>query len=255
MRITAVLNQKGGVGKTVTVINLAHILATEHKKRVLVIDADSQANSTEFFAGDPNLGNLANVLIHHGTAYFNAQTTDWDGLEILPASDSLMDLDLTKIQTGTVSATALKEALQDLQEPRRYDVVLIDCPPAFTASCAAALIAATDVLIPIKLDAFSLRGMTNLYHQVKNMKKINPSLSVCGCLETMWTGSETDKEADKTLRDSLLPVFWQRIRATGKVGSMTFERKPLREYSPSCAAAVDYRRFAKEYLGGAQNAR
>lgn len=252
MRVTAVLNQKGGVGKTVTVINLAHILATEHKKRVLVIDADSQANSTEFFGGDSNLGNLTNVLIHNGAAYFNAQTTDWPGLEILPASDSLMDLDLTKIQTGSVSAAALKNALGDLQE--RYDIALIDCPPAFTASCAAALIAATDVLIPIKLDAFSVRGMTNLYHQVKNMRKLNPQLKVCGCLETMWTGNETDLWADKILRDSLLPVFMQRIRATGKVGSMTFERKPLREHSPRSAAAVDYRKFTTEYLwGGVKN--
>lgn len=250
MRVTAVLNQKGGVGKTVTVINLAHILATEHKKRVLVIDADSQGNSTEFFGADSSLGSLANVLLHRGTAYFNAQTTDWPGLEVLPASDSLMDLDLTKIQSGNVSAAALKTALADLQEPRRYDIVLVDCPPAFTASCAAALIAATDVLIPIKLDAFSLRGMTNLYHQVANMKKLNPSLQVCGCLETMWTGSQTDVEADKILRESLLPVFGQRIRATEKVGSMTFERKPLREHSPRCAAAIDYRRFVREYLKG-----
>ena len=197
------------------------------------------------------MGNLVNVLIHRGALAFNSQSTDWDRLEILPASDALMDLDLTKIQTGGMSVAALKDALADQHE--RYDIVLIDCPPAFTASCAAALIAATDVLIPIKLDAFSVRGMTNLYQQVKNMRKLNPQLRVCGCLETMWTGNETDQWADETLRHSLLPVFKQRIRATGKVGSMTFEQKPLREHSPKCAAAIDYRRFAKEYLGGVQN--
>lgn len=248
MRVTAVLNQKGGVGKTVTVINLAHILATEHKKRVLVVDADSQGNSTEFFGTDSRLGNLANVLLHNETAYFNAQTTDYPALEVLPASDALMDLDLTKIQTGTVKVDALKRTLTDQQE--RYDIVLIDCPPAFTASCSAALIAATDVLIPIKLDAFSLRGMTNLYHQVANMKKLNPSLQVCGCLETMWNGSETDIWADGLLRESKLPVFETRIRASKKVGSMTFEGKPLREHSPRCSAAVDYRKLVREYLRG-----
>jgi chromosome partitioning protein len=228
-------------------------LATEHRKRVLVVDADSQGNSTEFFGGDPQLGNLANILLHDETAYFNAQTTEYPGLEILPASDRLMELDLTKIQAGTVKVDRLKRSLDDLEGSARFDFVLIDCPPAFTASCAAALIAATDVIIPIKLDAFSMRGMANLMAQIQNMKRLNPRLNVLGCLETMWAGSKADLWADDMLRKSGLPIFGTRIRASKMVGAMTFEGKPLRQYSPNSAAAVDYRRFCKELVGGECN--
>lgn len=253
MRVIAVLNQKGGVAKTTTVINVAHILATEHRKRVLVIDADSQGNSTEFFGGESQLGNLANILLHDETAYFNSQTTEWPHLEIVPASDRLMELDLSKIQSGTVKVDRLKRSLDDLEGSARFDFVLIDCPPAFTASCAAALIAATEVMIPIKLDAFSMRGMANLMAQIQNMKKLNPRLHVAGCLETMWSGSQADLWADTLLRKSGLPIYASRIRASKKVGAMTFAGKPLRESSPNCAAAVDYRRLCREIVGGGCN--
>lgn len=253
MRVIAVLNQKGGVAKTTTVINVAHILATEHRKRVLVVDADSQGNLTEFFGADPQQGNLANILLRNETAYFNAQTTAWPGLEILPASDRLMELDLSKIQNGTVKVERLKKTLSDLEGAVRFDFVLIDCPPAFTASCAAALIAATEVMIPIKLDAFSMRGMANLMAQIQNMKKLNPALHVGGCLETMWSGSQADAWSNDLLRKSGLPIYETRIRASKQVGAMTFAGKPLRESSPNCAASVDYRRLCREIVGGGCN--
>ncbi len=252
MRTIAIVNLKGGVGKTVTVVNTAAILASEHKKRVLLIDADSQCNATEFFGGDPANGNLASVLLHKqdGGSFgvSSIQKTKYERLDMIAASDELMDLDLSKIENKTVFFTALQEVAVTLSKGALYDYILIDCPPAFNAASAASLLAADDVIIPIKLDAFSLRGMANLMRQVANMRRINPRLRVSGCLPTMWYKDETIAEAERQLRASALPVYQTVIRRTSKVDKMTFRQEPLSVFSPRCSAGVDYRKFVREYL-------
>ena len=155
MRVTAILNMKGGVGKTTTAVNMAAILARDHKARVLLIDADSQCNTTEFFGADPKGGNLADILRQKGPSDLTyAQTCIWktqySGVDVMPGDDSLMDLDLSKVEAGSVNANVLR--LLTRAVAGRYDYILIDCPPAFNAASAAALIAAHDVIIPIKLD-------------------------------------------------------------------------------------------------------
>lgn len=245
MRTTAVLNLKGGVGKTVTSINLSAILATEYQKRVLLIDADSQCNTSEFFGAVPAVDTLYDVLTDN--QYWQAYDTGVGRLELLPASDDLMDLDLAALKGGKVSMGALAALKRDSD----YDHVFIDCPPAFSAASAAALLMADDVLIPIKLDAFSLRGMANLMRQIASMKKLNPKLKVAGVLPTMYYTSKHMIEAMDTLRQSKLPIF-DPIRRSPKVDDMTFAQEPLCIYSPRCAAGSDYRRLAEKYLGGAK---
>jgi len=254
MRTTAILNLKGGVGKTVTAINAAYILAAEHKQRVLLIDGDSQCNTTEFFRADPKLGNLAEVLTKTDGAYGVSciQPSRYERLDLLAASDALMDLDLTKIETQQVHASALAELISHLAAAdRAYDYILIDCPPAFNAASAAALLAADEVILPIKLDAFSLRGMANLVRQVINMRRINPRLRVAGCLPTMYYRDRAIETAMQTLRSSELPVYQTKIRRTNKVDGMTFRQEPLSLFSPRSSAGVDYRRFVREYRKGA----
>lgn len=256
MRTIAILNLKGGVGKTVTAVNVAYILAADYKQRVLVVDADSQCNATEFFGGDPVNGHLAEVLTAADGAYgiSSIQPTKYARLDLLAASDELMDLDLSKIESRQVRATALVEMFAHLRAAdREYDYILIDCPPAFNAASAAALLAADEVLIPIKLDAFSLRGMANLMRQVTNMRRINPMLRVAGCLPTMYYRDDTIANAMSILRTSDLPVFRTCIRRTNKVDSMTFAQEPLAVFSPRSAAGIDYRRFVREYRKGGAN--
>ena len=257
MRTIAILNLKGGVGKTVTAVNLSYILAAEHKQRVLLIDADSQCNSTEFFGIDPDRGNLAQLMTAHmdpAYAVGQIQQTQHKGLDILAADMALMDLDLTKMQRKDVRSTAIAELLLSLSETdQAYDTVLVDCPPAFNAATASALLAAQEVIIPIKLDAFSLRGMANLIRQVKNMRKINPDLRVTGCLVTMYYKDQTIDEALATLQGSGLPVFHTKIRRSKRVDGMSFAQQPLSVFSPRSAAGIDYRAFARELIGGAQN--
>lgn len=163
MRTSVILNLKGGVAKTATAVNLAAILARGYRKRVLLVDADSQCNATEFFGGDPAKGNLADVLRHEADegrfAAASIQASNFLGVNLLCGSDELMDLDLTKVELKDVRALVLREMVQQLAAEDRYDYCIVDCPPAFNAASTAALIAADDVIIPIKLDAFALRGM------------------------------------------------------------------------------------------------
>lgn len=252
MKTIAILNLKGGVGKTVTAVNMAAILAEDYAKRVLIVDADSQCNTTEFFGGTGTQG-LADVLKkgYNELAYENVvQSTDIEGLGLLAASDELMDFDLTAIATDTVDATGLQRLCEQLEFMDAYDYVIIDCPPAFNAAATAALLAADEVVIPIKLDAFSLHGMANLTRQIQNMRRINPCLRVAGMLPTMYYANPSFVSALAELHASPLPVFDTVIRRSPKVDSMTFAQEPLTRYSPRSSAGQDYRRFVAEYLKG-----
>lgn len=254
LRTTAILNLKGGVAKTTTVINMAAILAKDHSSRVLLIDADSQCNTTEFFGADSGKGNLSNILRIDDsypdlmlTAGTCIQNTSYCNIHIIPGDDSLMDLDLSKVELGRVNINILRQLVEQVKG--MYDYILIDCPPAFNAASAAALVAADDVIIPIKLDAFSLRGMGNLMRQIKNMRRINPRLRLAGCLPTMWYSDQQIKDAEQQLRSSGLSIF-HHIRRSDTVDRMTFRQEALMFSSPNSGAGIDYRKFVAEYIGG-----
>lgn len=251
MRTTAILNLKGGVGKTATTVNMAAILAHDYQKSVLVVDADSQANTTEFFGGKGlNACTFADLLRRdelHPPVRNVIGGTVFEGVNLLAADEGLMDLDLSAVKSNTADVGCLRRYLSESVETGIYDYVLIDCPPAFNAACAAALLAADDVIIPIKLDAFSLRGMANLMRQIQNMRAINPRLKLAGLLPTMIYKSDKISAALETLRASNLFVF-PSIRKTNKVDDMTFAQRPLIDSSPKSAACIDYRRFVGAYV-------
>lgn len=259
MRTIAIINLKGGVGKTTTVINTAAILAKDYKQRVLLVDADSQGNLTEFFGVDSAQSGVADLLREAklGTTDVVEEyihPTNFDGIDLIPADETLMDLDLTKVEQKSVQDKALRDVRTCLQtdggDP--YGWCLIDCPPAFNAASSAALLAADEVIIPIKLDAFSLRGMVNLLRQIETMRRVNPDLRLLGCLPTFWYASEQNREAGQTLRQSGLPVFTP-IRRTDKVDEMTYAQEPLPLSSPRSAAGVDYRRFVRRLVTGGED--
>ena len=118
-----------------------------------------------------------------------------------------------------------------------------------------ALAAADEVIVPIKLDAFSIDGMAELPRQIASMQKINPGLTLAGVLITMWRNVEVVNQAEKLLRDSRVPVFGTAIRRTDIVDESTFQREPLHLYSPRSAASLDYRHLAEEYLGASERGR
>lgn len=256
MEAIAIQNLKGGVGKTVTAVNMAAILAMDYKKHVLLVDCDSQCNASDFFGAvtdqdaAPTLADLMTGLVKYVGE--TIQPTDVDGIDILAASDALMDLDVSKIGT-TVHGTALRDLCDEIRDGSMYDFVIFDLPPAFNAAAAAALLAADSVVVPIKLDAFSLSGLANLMRQISSMRKINPKLRLSGCLVTMWQRTERLCGAHDDLVNAGLPVFASKIRRSPKVDEMTFERQPITVFSPRSGAGRDYRAFVAELLeGGAQ---
>lgn len=256
MRTTAILNLKGGVGKTTTVIHMAQLLHRDHNARVLVVDCDPQCNLTQFYGAEPKKGNTTQVLTigwHDGISASNIQSTEAEGVDILPADDSLMELDLSQLKTDRVKKLCFRMMILELSRMEKYDYVLFDCPPAFNSACAAALIAADDVVIPIKLDAFSVTGMANVMRQVKNMQRINSRLRVAGVLPTMWYKSEQIAEAETLLRQSGLPVF-PRIRRSNRVDNVSFDRELA---NAKTGHMRDYKRFVAAYAkqGGTQNER
>lgn len=252
MRTTVIVNNKGGVGKTVTSINMAAILATDHKKRVLLIDADSQHNATSFFGADQDAGNLSDYLMSRNEPYYPSmiQSTDIPGLDILAGNDGLMALDISAINGGHVNKMALVDLFAVIAEDDAYDHIIVDCPPAFNAASTAALAACDEAIIPTTLDAFSMEGLANILYQIHTMHQVNSRLRVVGCLITRWGKSQAAYEAQlRRVSGRVLPIYDQVIRESEKVIGTTHKREPLTVYSPRSGAGVDYRRWVREYLG------
>lgn len=261
MRTTAILNMKGGVAKTTTAVNMAAILAHDYHKRVLVVDADAQCNTTEFFEAEGTAANTFADLLR-SQIDFNLPLiveSTFPGVYLLKADESLMDLDLSKAGNGAADVLSLRNIVQKVDKPwvwqtgpvkDPFDYILIDCPPAFNAAAMAALVAADDVLIPMKLDAFAIRGMANLTRQIMNMRRVNKNLKVAGILPTMWYKSDDTLKAEEMLTASGLPVC-PHIRTSKTVDRMTYRQEPLVSSSASSGAAlVDYRRFVNNYVRG-----
>ena len=252
MKTICIMNLKGGVGKSVTAVNLSAIFALLHGKRVLPIDADHQGNTSKFYRADQEGVTLREVLLGEAEPYWpeSIQHTAYEGLDILPANMSLAELDATPGLADGGAVWRLRELLETVAEDDACDFAVIDMPPAFSLSARAALAAADEVIVPIKLDAFSIDGMAELLRQIASMRKVNP-----GVLITMWRNVDVVNQAETLLRGSGVPVFGTTIRRTDIVDESTFQREPLHLYSPRSAASVDYRRLAEEYLGTAERGR
>ena len=242
------MNLKGGTAKTVTAINAAAIMAEDYGLRVLLVDADSQANLTEFISRAPEdgirAGGFADLL--RCLKPF-PMPTKVKNVRLLAGDETLMALDVTAAGSGAADPMALAEWLKAHEED--YDRVLIDCPPAFSAGAMAALIAADDVVIPMKLDAFGIRGMANLIEQIRNMKAVNPDLELAGVLPTMVYPGEQQQEALEQLTGKLTAAgirTFHRIRRSPSVDGSTFRQAPLVQCSPKCGACRDYRIFVRE---------
>ena len=254
MKTICIMNLKGGVGKTVTAGNMAAILAADHGKRVLLIDADHQGNTSKFFHADTEAATVREILTGEAESYWpeNVQYCS-DGLDIIPADMSLAELDTAPEMQEFKSLWRLRDLLLAIEDDNAYNYVIIDMPPAFSLASRAALVAADEVIVPIKLDAFSIDGMAELLRQINAMKKVNRRLTLAGVLITMWRNVDVVNQAEKILRDSGVPVFRTTIRRTDIVDESTFQREPLVAYSPRSAACVDYRRLVTEYLERGEN--
>ena len=181
-QVVAILNQKGGVGKTTTTINLAAALAKSNKS-VLVVDLDPQANATSGLGVDKTKLNssIYNVLLSGGIASDSIINTKVDGLRLLPATTELAaaEQELVAIESRE---GVLKKSLSNLS----YDYILIDCPPSLGLLSVNALVAADSVLIPVQTEFYALEGLGLLMHTVQRLQQgLNPKLKLLGVVMTM----------------------------------------------------------------------
>ncbi len=250
MRVISIINLKGGVAKTISSINIAHILATVHNKKVLLIDNDKQGNTTKFFnMHDADELSIANVMTDKNIYIEDVIVpTQYENLDLIPANMHLLKANLDVIMdVGRPQKYRLRKALKQIEE--EYDYCIIDNPPDINISVINALVSSNDVLIPIKIDQFAFDGMEELIEQIENAKEMNSELTLKGCFVTQFARNKVNTQGEKLLNNNdEYPMFRTHIRRTVKVDESTFANLPIVEYSKSCGAARDYIDLVEEYL-------
>ena len=248
-KIIAIANQKGGVGKTTTSINLAASLGVLEKK-VLLIDADPQANATSGIGINVDTVEIGTyqLLEHSSTAREAVIKTETPNLDIIPAH-----IDLVAIEIELVDKEAreymLKKALQEIKDD--YDYILIDCAPSLGLLTLNALTAADAVIIPIQCEYFALEGLGKLLNTIKSVQKIhNPELDIEGVLLTMYDSrlrlsNQVVEEVQKHFNDM---VFQTIIQRNVKLSEAPSFGESIINYDAASKGASNYLSLAKEII-------
>lgn len=250
MKTIAFLNQKGGTGKTVSAASFGRILANDHGKRVLMIDADFQGNLSQYFQVRADALNSTWVLLTSGAGYWEefVSETGEENIDLIPADITLADADMPGSQAKPWS---IQDLVDVLQEDDAYDYCIIDCHPYFGVTTQAAMLAADEVIIPLRLDTFSTDGMREILKQMGNMRELNPDLRVAGILGTQYMNTPEEQDAYRfLLEESGLPMFRRLIRMSPPVMRSVSQHRSLLSLSPRSGAAIDYRFAVMEYLKG-----
>ena len=248
-RILAVANQKGGVGKTTTTINLATALAAV-RKRVLIIDLDPQGNAST------GLGlqkvdrevNSYHLLIGEADLVATILDTDIPGLSVIPSGVDLAGAEIELIEFEN-RLHRLKLALEPYIDP--YDYVLIDCPPALGLLTINALTAADSVLVPLQCEFFALEGISHLVRTINRVRKAhNPNLDIQGIVLTMFDGrNNLSNSVASEVRDHFGDIVYETVIPRNvRVSEAPSYGKPVLLYDTACAGSQAYIHLASEVL-------
>jgi chromosome partitioning protein len=247
--ILAIVNQKGGVGKTTTAVNLATLLAAKGK-RVLVVDADPQGNATSGFGFDKNNQEktLYDVLINNEPIQHAVHDTGRNNLFLIPSNIQLAGAEIELVNLVS-RETFLKRSLTEIRD--QYDFILMDCPPSLGLLTVNALTAADGVLVPIQSEYYALEGLTQLMETVTLIKRgLNPHLSVFGVVVTMFDSRtqlahQVAAEVRRYFGDK---VFRTIIPRNVRLSEAPSFGKSINEYDPRSKGAESYDALAREVI-------
>jgi chromosome partitioning protein len=254
MRKIAVINQKGGSGKTTTVVNTGAALA-RYGKQVLLVDLDPQAHTTIHLGYNPPELNKSvyDILVNETSADEVLLKTQRKNLSLLPAKIELASAEIELVNT-IGREIILRDALKKIED--RFDYVLIDCPPSLGLLTLNALTSAREVFIPIQAEFFALEGLTKLLQTVRIVsERINPGTRIAGVILTMFDQRKNicKEVAEKVEMHFRNKLFRTRIRENVKLAEAPSFGQTIFEFSSSAHGAEDYLRLAREIIRGEKN--
>ena len=251
--IIAVINQKGGVGKTTSAINLAAALSILGQNN-LIIDLDPQGNATTGLGKSNNdeEKNIYNLLIKKIQLAEAIQKTDFKNLDIIGSNVNLSGIEV-ETASDADRAFVLKSILSaDKELISKYDNIFIDCPPSLSLLTIMALVASQDLFVPLQTEFFALEGITQLVKTIDRIKaKLNPNLELRGILLTMFDkrnklSSQVDKEARNYFKEK---VYQSVIPRNVRLSEAPSHGQPCVTYDKACSGSKAYFKLAEEFKG------